>query len=113
MSPILEGAHAAGSYLSTSRFSILVRPGCDAYQASAVLLAGVAAFPARTRHKLIGAAVGTAALMVLNFLRLGALLWTGENHPEQFERMHIQVLPIVFVAAALGLLLSWALWARR
>src|SRR5262245_44418894 len=39
VAPFLDGAQATGAYLSAPGFSILVRPGCDAYQASAVLIA--------------------------------------------------------------------------
>jgi exosortase/archaeosortase family protein len=113
LAPFLEGATASGGHLSTATFGVLVRPGCDAYQASAVLVAGIVAFPAARRKKCIGASVGVACLCALNLLRLAVLLWTGAHHPEQFERMHLEILPIVFVAAALTLLFSWAAWARR
>lgn len=113
LAPFFEVLEAKGAYLVTPTYSIHVRPGCDGYQASAVLLAGVLAFPARRAHKWIGALVGVASLMALNLLRIAALLWAGVHHPEHFKLMHLQVLPGVFVAAALLLLFSWALWARR
>ncbi len=111
--PFLEGVQAQGGYLMAPTFSLQVRPGCDSYQASVVLLAGIIAFPAPLARKLIGAALGVACLLVLNLLRLAALLWTGIHHGALFARMHLEILPAVFVAAALFLLLSWALWARR
>lgn len=110
--PFLEGVQAQGGYLISPAFSLQVRPGCDSYQASAVLFAGIVAFPAPLARKLIGAAVGGACLLILNLLRLAALLWTGIHHGAQFERMHLEILPAVFVGAALFLLLSWAMWAR-
>ncbi len=113
MAPFFEVLEAKGAYLVTPSYSIHVRPGCDGYQASAVLLAGVLAFPARRAHKWIGALVGVASLLALNLLRIAALLWTGVHHPQHFKLIHLQVLPGVFVAAALFLLFSWALWARR
>lgn len=112
LAPFLEGASAQGAYLVAPTFSLLVRPGCDSYQATAVLLAGVAAFPAPLARKLVGAAVGAGCLLALNLLRLGALLWTGVHHAALFQRMHIEILPAVFVGAALFLLLAWAMWAR-
>jgi exosortase/archaeosortase family protein len=113
LGPFLEGARASGEHLVSPTFSILVRPGCDSYQASAVLLAGIAAFPAALGRKLLGALVGVGCLMLLNLARLGALLWTGVHHRERFELMHLEVLPAVFVGASLLLLLGWALWARE
>lgn len=111
-SPFLEGLNARGAHLASPGFSMLVRPGCDGFQASAVLLAGVWAFPAPRSRKWIGAVGGVAAMLALNLLRLGGLLWTGIHHRAQFELMHIQILPGLFVGAALFLLLGWALWAR-
>lgn len=110
--PFLEGTQAQGGYLMAPAFGIQVRPGCDSYQASAVLLAGIVAFPAPLARKLIGAALGAGCLQVLNLLRLAALLWTGVHHATLFERMHLEILPALFVGAALFLLFSWALWAR-
>ena len=110
--PFVE-VQAVDTYLVSSGFSINVRPGCDGYQASAVLLAGIFAFPASRSRKANGAAVGVGALLALNQLRLAALLWTGLHHGEHFELMHLQVLPAAITAAALVLLLSWATWARE
>ena len=110
--PFLEGTQAQGVYLMAPSFGIQVRAGCDSYQGSAVLLAGIAAFPAPLARKLIGGTVGVVCLLVLNLLRLAALLWTGVHHNALFERMHLEILPAVFVGAALFLLLAWALWAR-
>lgn len=110
--PFVDELQSRGAHLVSPRFNMLVRPGCDGYQASAVLLAGVLAFPATPARKWIGALAGVAGMLTLNLLRLGALLWTGIHHPAHFELMHIQILPGMFVGAALSLLLGWALWAR-
>lgn len=113
LQPFLDEASASGAFLTAPGFSILVRPGCDAYQASAVLLAGITAFPAPRARKFYGALAGVAALLFLNLLRLAALLWTGIHHREHFELMHIEVLPALFVGVSLVLLLGWAVWAQE
>jgi len=110
--PFLDGVQAHGPYLTAQAFSLVVRPGCDSYQASAVLLAGILAFPAPIGRKLVGAAIGLASLLVLNLARLAALLLAGLHDRALFERMHLEILPAVLVLAALFLLLSWALWSR-
>jgi exosortase/archaeosortase family protein len=111
--PFVEDLQALGSSLVAPAFSILVRPGCDGYQASAVLLAGVAAFPAPRARKWIGAALGVGLLLALNPVRLGVLVWAGVHRPELFDLLHVEVLPALFVAAALAIMLAWALWARK
>jgi len=113
LAPFLDGVAATGGLLTSPGFSVQVRPGCDAYQAGAVLLAGVLAFPATTVQRLWGAAVGLASLQLLNLLRLGVLLLAGQRDHALFERMHLQILPLLFVAAALALLFGWCLWTRR
>lgn len=112
LGPLLDDARAVGGSLVAPSFSISIRPGCDAYEASAVLVAGIVAFPAPLGRKWIGALVGVACLLAVNLLRLAALLWTGVHHPDLFEAMHLEILPIGIVAVSLGLLVGWALWAR-
>lgn len=113
LGPLLEGVRAAGGVLVSPTYTIHVRPGCDAYQACVVLLAGVVAMPAPRARKWLGAGVGLLALLALNPPRLAALLWTGVHHRELFEEMHLSILPALYVLVALGLWLGWALWARR
>lgn len=113
LGPFLEGVRATEGYLIAPTFSLSVRPGCDSYQASAVLLAGIVAFPAPAARKWIGGLVGVTCLQLLNLFRLAVLLWTGVHHRVHFDLMHLEILPVVFVAVALGLLFGWALWARK
>ncbi len=113
LAPWIEGVQSLHGYLIAPTFSINVRPGCDAYQASAVLLAGIAAFPAPLVRKIAGAAAGIGVLLVLNLFRLGAILWTGIHRPGLFDTMHLEVLPAGLFFMALGLFLVWALWVKR
>lgn len=113
MRPFVDDVQAVGMLLVSPTFSLHVRPGCDGYQASAVLLAGIAALPASRADKLLGAAIGVILLQGLNVLRLVALLWTGIHHRGLFDRMHLEVLPAVFAVTALLLLFAWALWTQR
>jgi exosortase/archaeosortase family protein len=112
LSPWVEGIVASGASLAAPGNAILVRPGCDSFQASAVLLAGIAAFPAPLQKKLAGAGIGLVLLLGLNLLRLGAILLTGIHRPELFDAMHLEILPGVFMVSALTLWMAWALWAR-
>jgi len=110
--PWIDGIRGMGNYLVSPGFSILVKPGCDAYQPAAVLVAGVVAFPASRGRKWLGAVAGVGILLALNVLRLGALMWTGLHHRDSFDSMHLEVLPGVYLLVALGLWLAWSWWAR-
>jgi len=110
--PWVAGLQTLDSALVSAQFSIQVRPGCDSYQASAVLLAGIAAFPAPLGRKVVGALLGVSVLFVLNVARLGTILLVGIHRRELFDRMHLEILPGVFLFAALGLWLAWTSWVR-
>lgn len=112
LAPFVEGVRASGAYLHASTFALDIRPGCDSYQSSAVLLAGIAAFPAPLRRKLVGVAAGVTILLLLNFARLGTMLLVCVRWPKAFDTLHLEVMPAILLFAALSLWLAWALWAR-
>jgi exosortase/archaeosortase family protein len=117
LGPFFESVSAEGLFLSArwslldpQEFKIAIRPGCDSFQASAVLLAGISAFPATWKERLIGAVVGLVFLFLLNLARLCLMLLVGLRHPSLFDTFHLEIMPVVFVASALA---AWILWAMK
>jgi len=110
LAPFLEDVVSRGDILSAEGFSVQILRGCDSFQASAVLLAGVVAFPATWRERLVGAGLGLLFLFLLNLARLCIMLLVGLHKPSLFDMFHTQLMPIVFVLAALG---AWMVWAIR
>ena len=78
-----------------------------------LLLAGVFAFPASWRAKLVGAAAGVTLLMVLNLIRIISLFYIGVYWPKMFETAHIEVWQALFVGLTLLLWLGWAWQVMR
>jgi exosortase H (IPTLxxWG-CTERM-specific) len=108
-----EGASAQGTSLSSSRFSVDIRHGCDAIEPSALFIAAVLAFPAPWRSKLPGILIGTLVLAVINLVRIVTLFYTGIYYPRAFEAMHVDVWQPIFIVLSLTFWVMWAWWATK
>lgn len=107
-----ESASSNGTLLSTPRFSLEIKQGCDAIQPVAffvcLILSSPVAVPFRSRF--IPILIGTLALLLLNLVRLISLYYTGVYYPKAFEILHIDVWQAVFIFLPL---LMWIAWAQR
>lgn len=106
-----EGAKARGTAVSSSRFSVDIRHGCDAVAPSALFIAAVLAFPGSMRSKVPGILVGTLVLAAINIIRIVTLFYTGIYFPRAFEAMHVDVWQPIFILLALVFWVIWAWWA--
>lgn len=108
-----EGAAVAGQYITSSRFSVRVVRGCDAMEATAMLVAAIIASPVSIRRKLPGVVAGVLLLGLLNLVRIVSLFYIGIHWPDAFETVHFHVWQPVFIVLAVAGWLAWAVWARR
>ncbi len=108
-----EGATTRGTSVSSPRYSVDIRHGCDAIEPSALFLAAVLAFPARWRSKLLGVLIGTLVLAIINLVRIVTLFYTGIYKPSWFDAMHVDVWQPIFILLSLTFWVIWALWATR
>lgn len=99
-----------GTHLSTAQFGINVVDGCNGIYATAILLSGVIAYPARVIHKLLGVLVGFAAIFVLNLVRVISLLYLGQYFPDIFKEIHIFIWQPIIILWAIYI---WYLWWHR
>jgi exosortase H (IPTLxxWG-CTERM-specific) len=93
----------------SSQFSVSVKKGCDAAEPMAIFIAGIVAFPAMIKRKLIGLGLGLTILFLLNIVRIVTLYLMGIYFPDLFEAMHLAVWQVVFILIAV---LLWFLWLR-
>jgi exosortase H (IPTLxxWG-CTERM-specific) len=93
----------------SSQFSVSVKKGCDAAEPMAIFIAGIVAFPALIKRKLIGLGIGLAILFLLNVVRIVTLYLMGIYFPDLFEAMHLAVWQVIFILIAV---LLWFLWLR-
>ncbi len=90
-------------------FGICVYYLCTAWPISLVMLIGLCALPGRLANKLLPAAAGIAALLVINQLRLVSLFWIGLRLPRAYYVTHHWVWePIMLLCVGA----IWALWIR-
>jgi exosortase/archaeosortase family protein len=107
-----EEATSSGMVLSSPRYQLTIKRGCDAIQASGFFALLVAASPlsvgmGRRALWMIG---GTLFLLLVNLLRIISLYYTGIWYPQLFEVMHVEVWQVAFIVLPI---LLWLYWIRR
>ena len=109
---IEPGIRVSGQDIN-GRFGLRIIQSCDAIEAVILFAAAVLAFPVAWWRRSIGLALGTLGIVTLNVARICNLYFVGVYQPTRFEFYHLEVWPLVLVAAAgLGFLV-WTHWATR
>ncbi len=78
-------------------------------EAAIILIAGMGAFPSTWKHKLLGMAVGIAAVQVVNLVRIISLYYLGKWNMTVFEFAHLYLWQALIM---LDVLVVWMLWIR-
>jgi len=100
----------SGTNLSSEDFGMNIVDSCNGVFATAILLAGIIAYPSRIREKFIGMLIGIPAIFLINQLRVISLFYLGRSHPTVFEEVHVYAWqPIIIIFA----ILVWDFWARN
>ena len=101
------GATSDGTLIQSPRFSLNVAMGCDGVEASSLFLAGVLAFPAAARAKLIGIALGVPLIQLINVARLVGLYYAGVYFPSRAEDLHVYVAQTIVILLSTAILVVW------
>jgi exosortase H (IPTLxxWG-CTERM-specific) len=96
-------------YSSRTGFAMTIEAGCNGVEAMLVLLAGILAYPAPWRSKVIGLVVGAVAIQALNLVRIVSLFYLGQWDLKWFEWAHLYAWQALIMLDAL---LVWMLWIR-
>jgi len=108
-----EQASANGVAVTSPRFALSIKRGCDAIQASVFFALLVAASPLAVRlsRRVAWMIGGTVLLLLINLVRIVSLYYTGVwFSPKAFEVMHVEVWQVVFIVMPI---LLWLFWIRR
>ena len=105
-----ERVEVAGTLIRSPQFVIDVKNGCNGLEAMLLLAAAMLAFPASLRSRLIGLAVGSVAIQILNLFRVSSLFWLGANHRPIFDFFHVAVWQSIVILAAIAM---FVLWGRK
>lgn len=108
-----EETSAQGVVVAGRDFKVAVRRGCDPFEPVVLFGAAVIAFPAASRKKLVGLAIGSMILFGINLVRVASLYLAGRSHPAWFECVHQEIWPALFILFSVLLWLAWLAWARR
>ena len=88
---------------------VSIEAGCNGVEAASILIAGMVAFPAPWKFKLVGMAVGIAAVQAANLLRVISLYYLNIWNKEAFDFAHLYLWQALIM---LDVLLVWLLWMR-
>lgn len=103
----------AETTVHSSRFSMEIVRGCDAIEPAAVYIAAVIASPVGLWPRIPGILIGTAAIMLINLLRIVSLYFVGVYYPGAFNMIHEGVWQAAFVVLAIVFWAVWVQWATR
>ncbi|MEM6775659.1 MAG: exosortase H [Pseudomonadota bacterium] len=106
-----DHVRASGRIISHSQtgFAVSIEAGCNGVEATIVLVAGVLAFPAAARDKLLAIAVGFIAIQLLNTLRIISLFYLGQWNVDVFTWTHLYLWPVLIM---LDVLIVFVLYLR-
>jgi exosortase H (IPTLxxWG-CTERM-specific) len=96
-------------YSAKTGFAMTIEAGCNGVEAMLVLLAGIVAWPAPWKHKLLGLAIGAVAIQALNLVRIVSLFYLGQWDMNWFEWAHLYAWQALIMLDAL---IVWMLWIR-
>ena len=77
-----------------SRFCGINRGGCNGVEAAIVLIAGIVAFPASLKNKVIAILAGFLFVQALNIVRIISLFYLGQWNYTVFEWFHLYLWPV-------------------
>lgn len=108
-----EDASVHRTSISSPRYAVEVKHGCNALLPTALFVSAVLACPVRFSAKIPGILIGAIVLMLMNLVRIVTMFYAGIHIPGFFRIMHNDVWPTIFVSLSVLLWISWALWARE
>jgi exosortase/archaeosortase family protein len=113
LSFLVEDTTVSQAGIFSPRFSGQIAQGCDAIEATGLLMCAIIAFPAGLLQKVAGIVAGAFALAVLNLVRIVSLFLIGIHLPRIVDFMHIEVWQGLFIIFAVMLWVLWLLWIAR
>ncbi|HUV29858.1 MAG TPA: exosortase H [Acidobacteriota bacterium] len=105
-----NGVVSGGTSVHSPEFGVNIAEGCNGIYALAIVLAGIIAFPARWRPKLIGLTLAVILIMFLNYVRILTLWYAGTSSAFLFDTMHLYVWEFVIIALGAAF---WYLWYEK
>ncbi|WP_439100476.1 exosortase H [Congregibacter sp.] len=109
--PFDENVRASGRIISHTQtnFAVSIEAGCNGVEAAIVLIAGVLAFPASFKRKVVAITLGFLAIQVMNIARIVSLFYLGQWNLDAFTWTHLYLWPVLIM---LDVLVVFMLYLR-
>ena len=98
---------------ATTGFAVSIEAGCNGVEATIVLVAGIMAFPASLRHKMIAILVGFLFVQALNIVRIVSLFYLGQWNYTVFEWFHLYLWPVLIMLDVLVVFAIYLQWLGK
>ena len=103
-----EHVTLVGRKLASPRSTLNVTRGCEGIEMFLLLVAGIAAFPAGAKQRLIGLVAGSALAYALSVARLVGLHFVLSYSPGGWEALHGLVMPMAPIIVMAIFFLRWS-----
>src|SRR5215470_504333 len=80
-----EPTRMVGTTITSPRFSVNIRNGCNGLETIFIFASAVLAFPASWKVRLWGLGLGFLAIQLINVVRIVSLFYIGIHWPKLFE----------------------------
>ncbi|MDB2644967.1 exosortase H [Luminiphilus sp.] len=94
-------------------FAVSIEAGCNGVEAAIVLIAGILAFPASLRHKLVAILAGFFFVQALNVVRIISLFYLGQWNYTVFEWFHLYLWPVLIMLDVLIVFAIYLQWLGK
>ena len=98
---------------STTGFAVSIEAGCNGVEAAIVLIAGVVAFPASVKHKIMAILAGFLFVQALNIVRIISLFYLGQWNHTVFEWFHLYLWPVLIMLDVLVVFAIYLQWLGK
>jgi len=107
------GVRNVGDVIIGNDFSVQISFGCEGTEPMILFVAGVLAFDATLRKKVIGVISGIVLLFILNLIRIVILFFVGSENIELFAALHDIYLQLALIIISILMLLFWINYAKK
>ena len=104
---------SSSNVLHLPHANLIIKFGCNGLEAILIYAAGVLAYPAKTKTKILWIAIGTIFLEAINILRIALLAFTIEKYPKIFDIMHDYITQSIMIILAFLLFLFYLQRTQR
>ena len=98
---------------ATTGFAVSIEAGCNGVEAAIVLVAGIVAFPASLRNKIVAILAGFLFVQALNIVRIISLFYLGQWNYTVFEWFHLYLWPVLIMLDVLIVFAIYLQWLGK